>query len=81
MMYNKTVTSALSLLMAVTAVALMGMSPVRQAWLINAWSLQYAHRAFSPAAEQSAALPDPLAGHARSALWLASAAGIIQWTD
>lgn len=60
-------------LLAVAGVALMGMSPVRQAWQINAWSLQYAHRAFSPAAEQST-LTDPPAGHARAVFWLASAA-------
>jgi len=68
-------------LIAVAMIVLMGLPPARQAWLTNAWSLQYAHRAFSLPAEQSAALPDPLAGHARSALWLASAAGIIQRTD
>ena len=43
----------LSLLLAVAMIALMGFSPARQAWLINAWSLQYAHRAFSPAAKRS----------------------------
>ena len=40
----------LSLLLAVAAVALMGMGPARQAWLINAWSLQYARQAFDPLA-------------------------------
>ncbi len=74
MMCNKSITSALSLLMAVAAVVLMGLSPARQAWLINAWSLQYAHHyAPSPAAQQSM-LTVPPAGHARAALWLASAA-------
>jgi len=55
-------------------IALLGFSPMHQAWLINAWSLQYAHRAFEPLAVQSAALPDPPAGHARAKFWLASAA-------
>ena len=64
----------LSILLAVAAVALMGLSPARQAWLINAWSLQYAHHALNPAAQQSAALPDPPAGHAHAAFWQASAA-------
>ena len=41
---------------------------------VNAWSLQYTHHAFSPVAEQSTALPDPPAGHARAVFWLASAA-------
>jgi len=53
MMPHKSVPSMLSLLLAVAAVALMGMGPARQAWLINAWSLQYARQAL-----------DPLAAHA-----------------
>ena len=61
------------LLLAVAAVALMGMSPARQAWQINAWSLQYAHHTLNPAAEQSM-LADPPAGHARAKFWQASAA-------
>lgn len=73
MMSHKSVPSLLFLL-AVAMIALMGFSPARQAWRINAWSLQYAQRAFSPPAEQSAALPDPPAGHARAVFWLASAA-------
>ena len=60
-------------LMAVAALALMAFSPARQAWLINALSLQYARRVFSPTAEQSA-LAEPPAGHARAKFWLASAA-------
>ena len=72
-MCNKGVSSALSLLMAVAAVALMGLSPARQAWRINAWSVQNTHYALSPAAKQTV-LADPPAGHARAALWLASAA-------
>ena len=71
MMFNKSVPSALSLLMVVAGVALMGMSPARQAWLINAWSLQFARHAFDPLAAQSAALPDPPAGHARAKFWQA----------
>ena len=74
MMSHKSVPSMLSLLMAVAGVALMGMGPARQAWLINAWSLQFVHHAFEPLAAQSAALPDPPAGHARAKLWQASAA-------
>jgi len=30
-------------------VTLLGLSPARQAWLINAWSLQYARHALIPA--------------------------------
>ena len=74
MMPNKSVPSILFLLLAVAAVALMGMSPARQAWLINTWSLQYTHHhTLSQAAEQSM-LADPPAGHARAKFWLASAA-------
>jgi len=73
MMPNKSVPSILFLLLAVAAVALMGMSPARQAWQINAWSLQYTRHAFSPAAEQSP-LTDPPAGHARAKFWQASVA-------
>ena len=72
-MPNKSVPSILFLLLAVAAVALMGMSPARQAWLINAWSLQYTHHTLSQAAEQSM-LADPPAGHARAKFWQASAA-------
>jgi len=32
-------------LLAVAMIALLAFSPARQAWLINAWSLQYAHYA------------------------------------
>ena len=74
MMSNKSVPSALSLLMVVVVVALMGMSPARQAWQINAWSLQFVRHAFEPLAAQSAALPGPPAGHARAKFWLAKAA-------
>ena len=74
MMSNKSVPSALSLLMVVVVVALMGMSPARQAWQINAWSLQYTRHTFNPLAAQSAALPGPPAGHARAKFWLAKAA-------
>jgi tetratricopeptide (TPR) repeat protein len=56
--------------MAATAVTLMCFTPARQAWQINAWSLQYAHRAFDPLAAQSA-LADPPAGHAREKVWQA----------
>jgi len=52
MMFNKSVPSMLSLLLAVAGVALLGFSPMRQAWQINAWSLQSAHRMFIPATEQ-----------------------------
>jgi len=57
----------LSLLLAVAGVALLGFSPMWQAW-----SLQFVRHAFEPLAAQSAALPDPPAGHARAALWQAS---------
>ena len=63
----------LFLWMAVAAVTLMGLSPVRQAWLINAWSAQYARHAQNPAVKQTA-LADPPAGHSHAALWLASTA-------
>ena len=72
-MPNKSVPSILFLLLAVAAVALMGMSPARQAWQINAWSVQYTHHALIPAAKQSM-LADPPAGHARAKVWQASAA-------
>ena len=36
-------------LLAVAGVALMGLFPARPAWLINAWSLQYARHALIPA--------------------------------
>jgi len=55
-------------------IALLGFSPMHQAWLINAWSLQFVRHAFDPLAAQSTALPDPPAGHARAKFWLASAA-------
>jgi hypothetical protein len=35
-------------LLAVAMIALMGFSPARPAWLINAWSLQYAHHTLNP---------------------------------
>jgi len=70
MMPNKSVPSILFLLLAVAAVALMGMSPARQAWQINAWSVQYARRMFNPLAAQSA-LTEPPAGHARAKVWQA----------
>jgi len=35
-------------LLAVAMIALMGLSPARQAWLINAWSLQYTRHALIP---------------------------------
>ena len=73
MMSNKSVTSMLSLLMAVAAVALMGILPMRQAWQINTWSLQYARHALNPLAAQPTPTAPP-AGHARAAFWLASAA-------
>ena len=60
-------------LLAVVAAALMGLSSAQQVWLINAWSLQYTRQALNPAAKQSVPT-DPPAGHARAALWLASAA-------
>ena len=63
----------LSLLLAVAMIALMGFSPARQAWLINAWSLQYAHHTLNPTAEQSVFAAPP-AGHARAKFWQASAA-------
>lgn len=72
MMSNKKFSLMLPM-MAVAGVALMGMLPARQAWLINAWSLQYTRQAFNPAAKQST-LANPPAGHARAAFWLASAA-------
>ena len=72
-MPNKSVPSILFLLLAVAAVALMGMSPARQAWQINAWSVQYTHHALIPAAKQSM-LADPPAGHARAKFWQASVA-------
>jgi len=53
--------------------ALMAFSPARQAWLINAWSLQYARHTLNPAMEQSM-LADPPAGHARAKFWQAQAA-------
>jgi len=34
-------------LLAVAAVSLMAFSPARQAWQINAWSLQYARHALN----------------------------------
>lgn len=60
-------------LLAVVAVALMGLSPARQAWQINAWSLQYNRHALDPLAAQST-LTDPPAGHARAKFWQAKAA-------
>ena len=71
MMFRKGVTSTLSLLMAVAAVVLMSPSLVRQAWLVNAWSVQYTRHAFVPAAKQSV-LAIPPTGHARAVFWLAS---------
>jgi len=44
-------------LLAVAGVALMGFSPMRPAWRINAWSLQYAHHTLIPAAEQLVPTP------------------------
>lgn len=73
MMCKKGATSVLSLLIAVAAVALMGLSPAPQALLINSWSLQYTRHAINPAAQQTV-LADPPAGHARAVFWLASAA-------
>lgn len=64
-MSPKSVPSLLSLFLAVAMIALLGLSPARQAWLINAWSLQYAHHTFIPAAEQSV-IADPPAGHVRA---------------
>ena len=72
MMANKSVPPILSL-MAVAMIALMGFSPARQAWLINAWSLQYTRHALNLAAKQST-LADSPAGHARAKFWQASAA-------
>ena len=74
MIFHKSLPSMLSLLLAVAAVALMGFSPACQVWLINAWSLQYAHHALNPPAAQFAALPNPPAGHARAKFWQAQAA-------
>ena len=73
MIFHKSLPSMLSLL-ALAMIALMSFSPARPAWLINAWSLQYAHHALNPPAAQSAALPNPPAGHARAKFWLAQAA-------
>jgi tetratricopeptide (TPR) repeat protein len=73
MINNKKVTSVLSLFIAVAALILMSLSPAHQAWLINAWSVQYTRNAFSPKAKKSM-LAVPPAGHARAPLWLASAA-------
>jgi tetratricopeptide (TPR) repeat protein len=58
-------------LLAVVAVALLGLSSARQTWLINAWSLQFVRHAFGPLAAESAVLPDPPAGHARAKFWQA----------
>lgn len=66
MICNKGATSILSLLIAVAAVALMGLSPAHQAWQINTWSVQYTRHALSPAAKQSM-IAEPPAGHARVA--------------
>ena len=73
MISNKSVPSMLAL-MAVVAVALLGLFSARPAWQINAWSLQFVRHAFEPLAAQSAALPGPPAGHARAKFWLAKAA-------
>ena len=71
-MLNKVTTSAVQyLLLAVASVTLMGLSTARQAWVINSWSVKYAHYTFNPIAMTSV-LAVPPAGHARSALWLAS---------
>ena len=72
MIFHKSLPSMLSLL-ALAMIALMSFSPARPAWLINAWSLQYAHHTFLPAAEQSV-IANPPAGHARAKFWLAQAA-------
>ena len=70
-MNNKSVILQLSLLMAIVVIALIGISPARQAWLINVWSLQYIHYVFSPEANQSMLL-EPPPGHKRAMLWIAS---------
>ena len=72
-MYIKRSTSVLSILMVVTALALIGMSPGGRALLINSWSVQYSRQMLNPTKKQST-LIDPPAGHARAAFWLASAA-------
>lgn len=72
-MPSKGVVSAMLSLVAVAVVVLMGILPARQAWLVNAWSLQYTRQALNPVVKQSI-LTSPPAGHARAAFWLASTA-------
>ena len=72
MISHKSLPSMFSLL-SLAMMALMAFSPARQAWLINAWSLQYARHTLIPAAAQSV-IADPPAGHARAKFWQASAA-------
>jgi tetratricopeptide (TPR) repeat protein len=74
MMSNKSAVSMLSLLIAFSAVALLGMLPVHQAWLINAWSVQYTHHVLISSTTKQSTLAAPPAGHARAVLWLAFAA-------
>jgi len=60
----------LSLLLAVAGVALMGLFPARPAWLINAWSLQYAHHALNPTPSRATWKSDGPNCAANRRLWI-----------
>ncbi len=60
-------------LIIIVIIASLVLPLAHQMWLINAWSLEYVRYAFSSTANQFM-LASPPEGHARAALWLASAA-------
>ncbi len=74
MLNHKGVTLVSPFLLAVAVLALVVLPSVCQLWLLNAWSVHCIHHTFNSLAANQSVHELPPQGHARAALWIASAA-------